>query len=40
MLPQVDVTPRLFQKNKGARRIPPGFFNDALREANVRDLHL
>jgi hypothetical protein len=24
----------------GAAKIPPGFFDDALREANVCDLHL
>ncbi|KIK36092.1 hypothetical protein CY34DRAFT_811565, partial [Suillus luteus UH-Slu-Lm8-n1] len=31
----LDVTPRPVPKIKGAR-IPPGFFDDALREANVR----
>ncbi|KAG2337778.1 YVTN repeat-like/Quino protein amine dehydrogenase [Suillus weaverae] len=30
-----DVTPRPTPKIKDARRIPPGFFNDALREANL-----
>ncbi|KAG2064437.1 hypothetical protein BDR04DRAFT_1122590 [Suillus decipiens] len=31
---QVDVTPRPALKIKGATRIPPGFFDDAPREAN------
>ncbi|KAG2748777.1 WD40 repeat-like protein [Suillus brevipes Sb2] len=31
-----DVTPRPARKATGARRIPPGFFDDALREANLR----
>ncbi|KAG2751896.1 WD40 repeat-like protein [Suillus brevipes Sb2] len=33
--PYLDVTPRPAPKIKGAR-IPPGFFDDALREANLR----
>ncbi|KAG2078506.1 WD40 repeat-like protein [Suillus decipiens] len=32
----VDVTPRPALKIKGATRIPPGFFDDGLREANLR----
>jgi hypothetical protein len=40
LLSQVDVTLRQAQKIKGARHIPPGFFNNALREANVCNLHL
>ncbi|KAG2051100.1 WD40 repeat-like protein [Suillus hirtellus] len=32
----VDATPRPAPKMKGAPRIPPGFFDDALREANSR----
>ncbi|KAG2078556.1 YVTN repeat-like/Quino protein amine dehydrogenase [Suillus decipiens] len=35
----VDVTPRPALKIKGAPRIPPGFFTDALREANL-PIHL
>ncbi|KAG2343883.1 hypothetical protein BDR05DRAFT_947964 [Suillus weaverae] len=31
-----DATPRPAPKMKGAPRIPPGFFDDALREANLR----
>ncbi|KAG2344713.1 WD40 repeat-like protein [Suillus weaverae] len=31
-----DATPRPAPKMKGAPRIPPGFFNDAIREANLR----
>ncbi|KIK33091.1 hypothetical protein CY34DRAFT_813848, partial [Suillus luteus UH-Slu-Lm8-n1] len=31
----LDVTPRLAPKIKGAR-VPPGFFDDALRDANLR----
>ncbi|KIK38891.1 hypothetical protein CY34DRAFT_808920 [Suillus luteus UH-Slu-Lm8-n1] len=31
-----DVTPRPAQNTTGARQIPPGFFDDALREANLR----
>ncbi|KIK41947.1 hypothetical protein CY34DRAFT_805454 [Suillus luteus UH-Slu-Lm8-n1] len=31
-----DVTPRPAPKMPGARRVPPGFFDDALREANLR----
>ncbi|KAG1853185.1 quinon protein alcohol dehydrogenase-like superfamily [Suillus subalutaceus] len=31
-----DATPKATPKIKGARRIPPGFFDDALREANLR----
>lgn len=36
-LSQVDATPRPAPKLKGT---PPGFFDDALSEANVCDLHL
>ncbi|KAG1844224.1 WD40-repeat-containing domain protein [Suillus subluteus] len=32
----VDATPRPAPKMKGAPQIPPGFFDDALREANLR----
>ncbi|KAG2743124.1 WD40 repeat-like protein, partial [Suillus brevipes Sb2] len=32
----VDATPRPVSKTKGARRIPQGFFDDALRDANLR----
>jgi WD40 repeat protein len=35
LLSQVDVTLQRAQKIKGTRQIPPGFFNDALREANL-----
>ncbi|KAG2048265.1 hypothetical protein BDR06DRAFT_784200 [Suillus hirtellus] len=35
----VDTTPRPAPKMKSAPRIPPGFFDDALREANSR-IHL
>ncbi|KAG1859732.1 hypothetical protein F4604DRAFT_2037144 [Suillus subluteus] len=35
-----DATPKPVPKMKGAAQIPPGFFDDALREANVCDLHL
>jgi hypothetical protein len=31
-----DATPRPAPKMKGTPQIPPGFFNDALREANLR----
>ncbi|KAG2344712.1 WD40 repeat-like protein [Suillus weaverae] len=31
-----DATPRPAPKMKGAPRIPPGFFNDAIRDANLR----
>ncbi|KAG1816783.1 quinon protein alcohol dehydrogenase-like superfamily [Suillus subaureus] len=31
-----DATPQPIPKMKGARRVPPGFFGDALREANSR----
>ncbi|KAG1730993.1 hypothetical protein EDB19DRAFT_1363210 [Suillus lakei] len=34
------LTPRPAPKTKGARRIPPGFFADALRDADIRDFHL
>jgi len=40
LLPQADATPRPAPKMKGTPQIPPGFFNDALREANVCDLYL
>ncbi|KAG1796968.1 WD40-repeat-containing domain protein [Suillus plorans] len=34
-----DATLQPAPKMNGAARIPPGFFDDTLREANVRDLH-
>jgi len=39
-LSQADATRRPAPKIKGAPKIPPGFFSDALREANVCDLYL
>jgi WD40 repeat protein len=34
-----NATPRPVSKINGAHRIPTGFFDDALRDTNVRDLH-